>query len=176
MGGHLKTNMVLPGIDYKGSDADRVRSPEFVAKATIDLFLETVPPEVPSINFLSGGLSDQVAAIYLNEMNKYIASNNLLDKFPEHKWLRSISFSFGRALQQPVFDAFKPRMLFVHKDAEPEDPMKHAEQKANEEFFWTDRGLFAKAQEGFRAQGQACSDAAQGKLDVPKYQASFAKA
>ena len=46
-----------------------------------------MPPQVPGINFLSGGLSEEAASVYLNEMN-------LIGGTP---W--NVSFSYGRALQ-----------------------------------------------------------------------------
>ena len=81
----LKPNMVI-----SGTNCPEQASPETVAKMTVDCLLENVPKEVPGIVFLSGGQSNELATAHLNEMNKL--SNNL-------PW--ELSFSYGRALQQP---------------------------------------------------------------------------
>ena len=87
----LKPNMVLPGKDHP------VRaSAEEIAAATLRVFRRTVPAAVPSINFLSGGLGPEEATANLNAMNA---------GFPHAPWL--LSFSYGRALQQPVLQAWQ---------------------------------------------------------------------
>jgi fructose-bisphosphate aldolase class I len=87
----LKPNMVLPGKDH----ATRA-SAEEIAAATIKVFRRTVPAAVPSINFLSGGMSPEESTANLNAMNA---------NFSDAPWL--LSFSYGRALQQPVLQAWK---------------------------------------------------------------------
>ncbi len=87
----LKPNMVLPGKDHPIK-----AKPREVAEATMQVFRRTVPVAVPSINFLSGGLSPEDATLYLNALNA---------EFPDAPWL--LSFSFGRALQQPVLKAWR---------------------------------------------------------------------
>ena len=87
----LKPNMVLPGKEHP------VRaSAEAIATATLRVFRRTVPAAVPSINFLSGGLSPEEATANLNAMNA---------GFPDAPWL--LSFSYGRALQQTVLQAWQ---------------------------------------------------------------------
>lgn len=88
----LKPNMVLPGKD----SAERV-TPQEVSEATIRTLKNTVPTSVPGIVFLSGGQTPEQATEYLNEMNKV---KNL-------PW--QLSFSFGRALQDPVLKAWDGR-------------------------------------------------------------------
>ena len=87
----LKPNMVLPGKDYplRASAAE-------IAAATLRVFRRTVPAAVPSINFLSGGLSPEEATANLNAMNA---------GFPGMPWL--LSFSYGRALQEPVLQVWQ---------------------------------------------------------------------
>ncbi|NDP48850.1 MAG: fructose-bisphosphate aldolase class I [Sulfuriferula multivorans] len=87
----LKPNMVLPGKEHpvRASAAE-------IAAATLRVFRRTIPAAVPSINFLSGGLSPEEATANLNAMNA--AS-------PEAPW--ALSFSYGRALQQPVLRAWQ---------------------------------------------------------------------
>jgi len=87
----LKPNMVLPGKEHP------VRaSAESIATATLQVFRRTVPAAVPSINFLSGGLSPEEATANLNAMNA---------GFPDAPWL--LSFSYGRALQQTVLQTWQ---------------------------------------------------------------------
>uniref|UniRef100_J3MPY3 Fructose-bisphosphate aldolase n=1 Tax=Oryza brachyantha TaxID=4533 RepID=J3MPY3_ORYBR len=87
----LKPNMVTPGSDAKKA------SPEAVAEHTVRALLRTVPPAVPAIVFLSGGQSEEEATRNLNAMNQAAAK----DKKP---W--SLTFSFGRALQQSTLKAW----------------------------------------------------------------------
>jgi len=78
----LKTNMVLPG--EKGEKASTAQ----IAHATLTVLQRTTPAAVPTINFLSGGMSEEEASVNLN------AINALEGKRP---W--NVSFSYGRALQ-----------------------------------------------------------------------------
>ena len=78
----LKPSMTVPGAECEG-DAD----PKVVAQYTMRTMLRSVPASVPGIVFLSGGLSEEAASVYLNEMNK-------IGNMP---W--NVSFSYGRALQ-----------------------------------------------------------------------------
>jgi fructose-bisphosphate aldolase class I len=87
----LKPNMVLPGKEHSTR-----ASAEEIAEATIRVFRRTVPAAVPSINFLSGGMSPEESTANLNAMNA---------GFPDEPWL--LSFSYGRALQQPVLQAWQ---------------------------------------------------------------------
>ncbi len=82
----LKPNMVT-----HGSRCLKQSSPEEIAEATMRILYRTAPAALPSINFLSGGMSPETATANLNAMNA---------NFPDAPW--SLSFSFGRALQQPV--------------------------------------------------------------------------
>ncbi|CAA6660725.1 unnamed protein product [Spirodela intermedia] len=85
----LKPNMVTPG-----SEAQKV-APEVVAQYTVRALQRTVPAAVPAIVFLSGGQSEEEATLNLNAMNQ------LEGKKP---W--SLTFSFGRALQQSTLKAW----------------------------------------------------------------------
>ncbi|KAF6148063.1 hypothetical protein GIB67_024238 [Kingdonia uniflora] len=85
----LKPNMVTPG-----SDAKKV-SPTVIAEYTVRALQRTMPPAVPAVVFLSGGQSEEEATVNLDAMNK------LKTKKP---W--SLSFSFGRALQQSTLKAW----------------------------------------------------------------------
>jgi len=85
----LKPNMVLPG-----SICPTQESVEAVAEATARCLLRTVPAAVPGVVFLSGGQSPELASARLNALNL---------AFPAGPpW--ALSFSFGRAIQQPALE------------------------------------------------------------------------
>ena len=86
----LKPNMVLPG-----KESGEPATPERIAEATVRCFRRVVPAAVPGIVFLSGGQSPEEATANLNAMNA----------MGEHPW--QLSFSYGRALQQPVLQAWR---------------------------------------------------------------------
>lgn len=86
----LKPNMIVPGKDCaKQMTADEI------AHQTVQVLRRTVPAAVPSIHFLSGGLSDEASTRYLNAMNQ----------IGPHPW--ELSFSYGRALQHPALIAWQ---------------------------------------------------------------------
>jgi fructose-bisphosphate aldolase class I len=87
----LKPNMVVPGKKHP-----RRASPDEVAAATLRVLKRTVPASVPTINFLSGGQSPDEATANLNALNA-------LDR--RAPWV--LSFSFARALQDPVMHLWK---------------------------------------------------------------------
>ncbi len=89
----LKPSMILPGKDHPQKAA-----PDRVAEATIRVLRRTVPAAVPSINFLSGGQGPEEATANLNAMNRML---------PNSPW--ALSFSYGRALQQPALAAWAGR-------------------------------------------------------------------
>ena len=86
----LKPNMVIAG-----TQASRPAGVDEVAEATIASLRRTVPAAVPGIVFLSGGQSDELATAHLDAMNR---------RGP-HPW--ELSFSYGRALQQPALQAWR---------------------------------------------------------------------
>ena len=88
----LKPNMVLSGYD-----ADNRAGVDEVASATVQCFLRSVPAAVPGIAFLSGGQSDEDATAHLNAMNQILGDSK--------PW--NLSFSYGRALQQPALKAWQ---------------------------------------------------------------------
>jgi fructose-bisphosphate aldolase, class I len=87
----LKVNMIVPGKSSGAQQDDRA-----IAEATVATLKACVPPEVPGVVFLSGGMSDEEATSRLNEMNRIGGG-----KLP---W--ELSFSYGRALQQPSLRAW----------------------------------------------------------------------
>ena len=89
----LKPNMVLAG-----KECPRQASVEEVATLTLRCLRRHVPAAVPGIVFLSGGQNARLATIHLN------AINQLPDLKP---W--KLSFSYGRALQDPALEAWHGR-------------------------------------------------------------------
>jgi fructose-bisphosphate aldolase class I len=89
----LKPNMVIAG-----TECTRGNSEAEVATATLRCLRRHVPPAVPGIVFLSGGQSAGLATAHLNAINR----------LPGPKpW--KISFSYGRALQDPALEAWHGR-------------------------------------------------------------------
>jgi fructose-bisphosphate aldolase class I len=89
----LKPNMVLAG-----KECDRQASVEEVATSTLRCLRRHVPAAVPGIVFLSGGQNARLATAHLNAINR----------LPGPKpW--KISFSYGRALQDPALEAWHGR-------------------------------------------------------------------
>jgi fructose-bisphosphate aldolase class I len=86
----LKPSMVIPG--QKSGQAASVRE---VAEATLTVLMRWVPAAVAGIAFLSGGQADEEATAHLNEIN-------LLAQQRGAPW--PLTFSYGRALQQPALD------------------------------------------------------------------------
>lgn len=88
----LKPNMVVSGATC-ASQADAAE----VAERTVRCLLDTTPAPVPGIAFLSGGLGDAQATEFLNAINLEGARVGA-------PW--RLTFSFGRALQQPALKAW----------------------------------------------------------------------
>jgi fructose-bisphosphate aldolase class I len=86
----LKVNMVIAGKKCPSQ-----ASVAQVARLTVQCLRDTVPASLPGIVFLSGGQSAELASAHLNAMN---AAN------PSLPW--PLSFSYGRALQDPCLKAW----------------------------------------------------------------------
>jgi len=91
----LKPNMVTTGSNYLPQ-----ASVTEVANATLEVLRRTVPADVPSIHFLSGGQDPELATLHLNEMNKLRGIH--------HPW--RLSFSYGRALQAPSLNIWNGKI------------------------------------------------------------------
>jgi fructose-bisphosphate aldolase class I len=85
----LKPNMVLPGQDCRRA------APDEVAEETLKVLRRTVPPSVPTINFLSGGQAPEEATANLQAINAQAGNS---------PW--ALSISYGRALQQSALQAW----------------------------------------------------------------------
>ena len=90
----LKGTILKPNMVVSGTEAPIQASVSEVAELTLKVLKENVPSDLAGIAFLSGGQSDLLATEHLDAMNK-------LDKLP---W--PLSFSYGRALQQPALKAW----------------------------------------------------------------------
>jgi fructose-bisphosphate aldolase class I len=89
----LKPNMVIAG-----KECTRSASEEEVATATLRCLRRHVPAAVPGIVFLSGGQNARLATAHLNAINRLPGTK---------PW--TISFSYGRALQDPALEAWHGR-------------------------------------------------------------------
>jgi fructose-bisphosphate aldolase, class I len=89
----LKPNMVI-----SGKACNRQASVDEVATATLRCLKRHVPAAVPGVVFLSGGQTPRLATAHLNAINQ----------LPGPKpW--KLSFSYGRALQDPALEAWHGR-------------------------------------------------------------------
>ena len=86
----LKPNMVAAGLDR-----DTQSTPQEVATATLAVFQEVLPDDLPGVVFLSGGLSPDEATKHLSALNQ---------KRDDLPW--ELSYSFGRALQGEALKAW----------------------------------------------------------------------
>jgi len=92
----LKPNMVLAGLQHP-----RHASVEEVVDATIACLRNAVPPAVPGIVFLSGGQTPVEATTHLAAMNAV----------GPHPW--ALTFSFSRAIQDPVLETWRGNVANV---------------------------------------------------------------
>lgn len=79
----LKPNMITPG-----EDSAEKTTIDMVAEATLEVLESHVPREIAGINFLSGGISDELSEQYLNR----------ICQLAKEKRVENISASFGRAI------------------------------------------------------------------------------
>ncbi len=92
----LEGTLLKPNMVRSGSDANPQATAAEIGLATVRVLQHTVPVAVPGITFLSGGMSEEEASLALNAIN--------LAPGPK-PW--SLTFSFGRALQQSCLQAWK---------------------------------------------------------------------
>jgi fructose-bisphosphate aldolase class I len=85
-GSLFKPAMIVPGADHGSKEPA-----EKVAKYTLDVMKERIPPTMAGITFLSGGQSEEEATQHIQAMAEYM---------PDAPW--NVSFSFARALQSSV--------------------------------------------------------------------------
>jgi fructose-bisphosphate aldolase class I len=114
----LEGSLLKPNMVRSGSDASVQASPQEIALATVRVLQHTVPCAVPGITFLSGGMSEEQASLALNYINQVEGPK---------PW--SLTFSYGRALQQSCLKAW------LGEDGKIEDAKKVllARARANSE-------------------------------------------
>jgi fructose-bisphosphate aldolase class I len=94
----LEAMLLKPSMVIAGTESAHPASVQQVATATLRCLRRHVPAAVPGIVFLSGGQRDQLATAHLDAINR----------LPGPKpW--KISFSYGRALQDPALEAWHGR-------------------------------------------------------------------
>ncbi len=106
-GVHLPGILLKPSMILSGKSAKGRAGPEEVAKRTVAGLRDCVPPAVPGIVFLSGGQTPEEATEHLRLMNT----------LGQQPW--KLSFSYGRALQEPALKAWagKPGNVKAAQDA-----------------------------------------------------------
>ncbi|MBX9904925.1 MAG: fructose-bisphosphate aldolase class I [Burkholderiales bacterium] len=93
----LEHTVLKPSMVISGKKCAKQAPVDEVAARTVRVLKRSVPAAVAGIVFLSGGQSDEIATAHLNSMNVQFKGN-----LP---W--PLSFSYGRALQQPALKAWK---------------------------------------------------------------------
>jgi len=92
----LEGTLLKPNMVTAGHSCQKKYTPQQNALATVQALQRSVPAAVPGITFLSGGQSEEDATVNLDAINKC----------PGRKpW--ALSFSYGRALQASVLQAWQ---------------------------------------------------------------------
>lgn len=133
----LKTSMVVAGSENKAQ-----ASHEMVARKTVSVLRNTVPPQTGGVVFLSGG-----------QLPEYAVHNlDAIAKLSPHPW--PVTFSFSRAIQEPVLAAWngnnanidKARKFFIERlilNANArQGKLEHSPGKVNEHHVTGLRGFF----------------------------------
>ena len=84
----LEGTLLKPSMTVSGVECETKPTPEEVAQMTVQTLQRCIPPAMPGVTFLSGGISEEDASIYLNEINKI-----------DRKGPWALTFSFSRAMQ-----------------------------------------------------------------------------
>jgi len=112
-GSLLKPSMTVPGVE-----CDDKSDPATIAKMTVQTLDRCLPPAMPGVTFLSGGISEEDSSIYLNEINKL-----------QRKGAFALTFSYSRALQSSCMKIWGGKDD-KYKDAQDQ---LYARAKANSE-------------------------------------------
>lgn len=94
----LEAILLKPNMVVAGKECAQQAAVEQVADATLRCLRRHVPAAVPGIVFLSGGQHARSATAHLDAINRLQGTKP-----------RKISFSYGRALQDPALDAWHGR-------------------------------------------------------------------
>jgi len=84
----LEGSLLKPSMTVAGVDCPNKPSPAEVAQMTVQTLQRSIPPAMPGVTFLSGGISEEDSSLYLNAINK-------IDRLGP--W--ALTFSFSRAMQ-----------------------------------------------------------------------------
>lgn len=96
----LTTSILKPNMITPGEESTESASVDQVAEATLEVLNNHAPKELAGINFLSGGISDELSEQYLNR----------ICQLAKEKGTENISASFGRAI------VGKPLSIWLGKD------------------------------------------------------------
>merc|ERR1719491_2718330 len=66
----LEGTLLKPSMTVSGVDCENKPTPAEVASKTVETLESCIPPAMPGVTFLSGGISEEDSSIYLNEINK----------------------------------------------------------------------------------------------------------
>jgi len=91
----LEGSLLKPSMTVAGVDCPNKPTPEEVAEATVRTFQRSIPPAMPGVTFLSGGISEEDSSIFLNAINKV-----------ERLGPWALTFSFSRAMQSSCIKAW----------------------------------------------------------------------
>ncbi|EDW84122.1 uncharacterized protein Dwil_GK13312 [Drosophila willistoni] len=94
----LEGTLLRPNMVTAGKDSNKTNIPQEIAMATVLAIRRTVPPAVPGVMFLSGGMSEEESSVNLHAIN-----NVPLCK----PW--ALSFAFGRSMQASVLKCWSGR-------------------------------------------------------------------
>ena len=94
-GVYLEGSLLKPAMTVNGVDAKEKASPKEVARLTVQTLERSIPPSMPGVVFLSGGLAEEDSSIFLNEINAI-----------ERKGPWALTFSFSRAMQSSCIKAW----------------------------------------------------------------------
>lgn len=87
-GVNLATSILKPNMITSGEDSAEQASVDQVAETTLEVLTNHAPKELAGINFLSGGISDELSEQYLNR----------ICQLAKEQGQENISASFGRAI------------------------------------------------------------------------------
>lgn len=93
----LEHTLLKPSMVVAGKDHAKQASVAEVAAETVRILRRTVPAALPGIFFLSGGQTPEEATLHLDAINR----------LRPQPW--ALSFSYGRALQEPALKAWGGR-------------------------------------------------------------------
>eukprot|EP00554_Chaetoceros_debilis_P004266 CAMPEP_0194082244 /NCGR_PEP_ID=MMETSP0149-20130528/7800_1 /TAXON_ID=122233 /ORGANISM="Chaetoceros debilis, Strain MM31A-1" /LENGTH=391 /DNA_ID=CAMNT_0038764347 /DNA_START=181 /DNA_END=1356 /DNA_ORIENTATION=+ len=98
----LEGSLLKPSMTVSGVDCTNKPSPAEVAAMTVQTLQRCIPPAMPGVTFLSGGISEEDSSLYLNEINKL-----------ERVGPWALTFSFSRAMQSSCLKVWsgKPENL-----------------------------------------------------------------